>query len=44
MLKKQFISFKKGYKRDFSKTNKFIFVLMVFLLQIEKNGVKKTIS
>ena len=40
MLIKKFLSFKKDYKGDFLKSNKFIFVLKVFLLRIEGMKLK----
>ena len=35
-----FFDIKKGHKRDFLKSNKFIFVVKVFLLQIEEMKLK----
>ena len=40
MLKKYFHSFKKGWKGDFFKSNKFIFVLKLFLLRIKEMKLK----
>ena len=41
MLKKELFSFKKDYEGDFLKSNKFIFVLKVFLLRIEEIKLQK---
>ena len=41
MLKKEFLSFKIGWKGDFSEWNKFIFVLKVFSLRIEVTKLNK---
>ena len=41
MFKKKFLSFKNSYKDDFLKSNKFIFVLKVFLHRIEEIKLKR---
>ena len=41
MFEKKFILFKKDLKGNFLKSNRFIFVLKLFLLQIEEMKLKK---